>query len=131
MNARHATLVSVLVGLIAVAGGYAAAHTVQLGVASQTANRSSAVSVAKRQVQLDRFAASLQRELKRRPPKLPRLPHFAPVAPAAPVVSAPAAAAPAPQRVVYVRPAPHIIHLHRHGEPGDGPAGGDGGGGDG
>ena len=94
--------------------------------------------IAKRNAQLDRFEASLRAELRKHPPAVPKLPPLpvAGLAAATPSAApAPAAAPAASQRVVYVRPAPIIVHKHRAGgehesegsDHGDGSHGGGGG----
>jgi hypothetical protein len=140
------------------AGTAALAHTLHLGAAS---NKTSNRLLASRSRQLDRFEASLRVALSRTPPPLPPVPVVkAPVVkpppvalpppPAAPITVAPAASplpparapapAPAPAlvaaktpRVIYKRPPPIIIHLHKQGGDGqDSPQpGGDGGDGSG
>jgi hypothetical protein len=113
-------VVALSIGLAAVFGVIALTKTVHLGQAAAGKPVSSAL-VAKRNAQLDRFEASLRAELRHKPPAIPKLPP-APAAAAAPVSA---------QRVVYVRPAPVVIHKHRaDGEhESEGSGHGDGGGG--
>jgi hypothetical protein len=122
MPRKHTIVVALSLAFAAVVGTIALAKTVHLGQAS--AKPVSQTVVTKRTRQLDRFEASLRAALKKTPPAVPKLPptpvvSTTPAAAPAPAVSAPVAApaaAPAPpQRVVYVRPAPIIIHKHRAG----------------
>ena len=112
---RKAVLVVALsLAFAAVTGTIALTKTVHLGQAAAKP-AVSARSIAKRTTQLDRFEASLRAQLRKKPPAVPKLPAALPVssAPAVSPASAPAAAA--PQRVVYVRPAPIVVHKHRAG----------------
>jgi hypothetical protein len=123
MSRKHALLVSLLLGLAAVAGLVAGLRTVGRASQAAGASRVSTAAIVRRQGTLDRLEASLRRSLAQRPPKLPPLPSGA----------APAAAVPvrAPQ-VLYVRPKPIVVHVHRSGEHegGDLEAEGHAGGGD-
>ena len=131
MTGKHALTISLVVGIAAIAGTVAATKSIHLG---RSAAKPAAASpgVAKRSKALDRVEISLRKALKQKPPKLPSLP--APVRGGAPVAgSGPAQGA---QRVVYVRPAPIIRHVHRaggheseHESSADSEHGGDGGGG--
>lgn len=102
MNKKHAIRISLAAGLAAVAGTVAATKTVQLGHAGAAAHASSAV-VTQRTAALNRVELALHKALARKPPKLPSLP---------------ASTSAQPPRVVYVRPAPHVVTIHRpgHGE---------------
>ena len=71
----------------------------------------SRIVIAKRSRQLDKFEASLAAALRRTPPAIPKLPPI-PKVPAARTASG---FAPAARRVVYVRPAPIVVHEHRAG----------------
>ncbi len=134
MPRKHTLVVALSLAFAAVVGTIALTKTVHLGQAS--AKPVSPTVISKRTRQLDRFEASLMAALEKKPPAIPKLPPTPVVsaAPAAPPVSAPVAApaaAPAPpQRVVYVRPAPIIIHKHRAGgeHESEGSDHGDGGG---
>jgi hypothetical protein len=134
MPRKHTLVVALSLAFAAVVGTIALTKTVHLGQAS--AKPVSPTVISKRTRQLDRFEASLMAALKKKPPAIPKLPPTPVVSatPAAPPVSAPVAApaaAPAPpQRVVYVRPAPIIIHKHRAGgeHESEGSDHGDGGG---
>ena len=110
MNGKHAITISLAAGLAAIAGTFATTKSVQLGHSgAAVASQSSSALVAQRNAQLDRAEASLRKALAQKPPKLPPLP--AALTPGA------TATAPAPtqQRVLYVRPAPVIRHVHRPG----------------
>jgi hypothetical protein len=124
-----AFVVVLALGFAAVTGTIALTKTVHLGQASAKSTVSAA-QIAKRKTQLDRFEASLRAELAKKPPAIPKLPAVPSSAPASAAASAPAPAA-SQQRVVYVRPAPIVIHKHRAGgehegsEHGDHEGGGD------
>lgn len=96
MNRKHATVIAILLGLAAVFGLFAATRTAHLGSA---ARHSASAQVAAEQRRIAATEHLLRRQLAQHP-------HAAPGA---------AAPAQAP-RTVYVRPAPIIVHLHRHGE---------------
>jgi hypothetical protein len=96
MKRAHAVLVSLIVAAAAIVGIAAASHTVGLGRAARPAAPSSA-RIAARSRALDRTEAALRRMLR--------------VGSTAPTGSPP----PGRQRVIYVRPAPHVVTLHRHG----------------
>lgn len=98
MKRGHALLISLIVGAAAVFGTFAAAHSVRLGRASATPTISSA-QIAAHNHALDRTEAKLRRMLAE-PPAAKR-------------------AAQGRQRVVYVRPAPHVVTLHHGGHAGD------------
>jgi hypothetical protein len=132
MPRKHTLIVALSLAFAAVVGTVALTSTVQLGKTSTKPVAQSAI--AKRTAQLDRFEASLRAQLRKHPPKVPKLPP-APAPASAPAASAAApAAAPAPpssvQRVVYVRPAPIVVHKHRAGgeHESEGSDHGDGGG---
>ena len=113
---RKAVLVVALsLAFAVVTGTIALTKTVHLGQAAAKPAVSDR-AIAKRTAQLNRFEASLRAQLGKKPPAVPKLPP-ASAASSAPAVSA-AASAPvsaAPQRVVYVRPAPIVVHKHRAG----------------
>jgi hypothetical protein len=99
MARKHTLVAALALGLAAVLGVVALGRTLGLGAASSHA--SDAV-VAKRMQQLDRFEAALRRQLK----ATPSVP-----------TAAPPAAAPGAQRVLYVRPKPTVVTVHRsHGD---------------
>jgi hypothetical protein len=113
-------IVALSLAFAVVVGTVALTKTVHLGQAAAAKPVSKSL-IAKRTAQLDRFEASLRAELRKKPPAVPKVPSTpvaAAAAPAAPSAAAAPAAAPAPaatQRVVYVRPAPIVIHKHRAG----------------
>ena len=96
MKRIHALLIALLIGVAALAGTYAATRTAHLGAAAQ---QQSAAVIKQRERQLARGEAALRKALAQSP------------APAA----ARSAAATGAQRVVYVRPAPIVIHKRRAG----------------
>jgi hypothetical protein len=98
MRRPHALVLSLAIGVAAVAGTLAATRTATLGA------RASDAQVAARTARLDRFEASLRRAAADRPPALPPL-RTATVQPSA-----------AP-RLVFVRPAP--VPVVSHGEQGE------------
>ena len=115
MPRKHTAIVALSLVFAAVVGMIALTKTVHLGGAA--AKPTSHALIAKRSHQLDRFEASLMAQLKRTPPAVPKV---APVPAVSAASATPAAAvsAPAPastRRVVYVRPAPIVIHKHRAG----------------
>jgi hypothetical protein len=93
MNRKHALLIALLLGLAAVFGAYSAIRTTHLGTASRTA---AAAQLAARTQRLNAAEARLKRELARHP--------------AVSAVSATQA-----RKVVYVRPAPIVVHKSRGG----------------
>jgi hypothetical protein len=133
-------IVALSLAFAAVVGTVALTKTVHLGQAAAAKPVAKSL-IAKRTAQLDRFEASLRAELRKKPPKVPKVPSAPVAAPAVPAPAAAPAAAPAPaatQRVVYVRPAPIVIHKHRaggehesegsdHGDSGSASAGAGGG----
>jgi hypothetical protein len=123
VNKKHALLISLVVGAAAIAGTVAATKTVTLGRHAAARATTPASLIAQRKHALDRTEVALKKTLKQRPPKLPPLPKRAPVAAGAATGYAPAPA----QRVVYVRPAPIVRHVHRPGGEHEGGDGGDGG----
>ncbi len=121
MHRKQIAIVSLALAVAAVIGTVALTRTIGLGQASARAPSS---VIAKRKAQLNRFEASLRAQLERTPPPVPALPKL----PAAPAASAPAT--PQAQRVVYVRPAPIVIHKHRAGGEHESDDGSEGGGDD-
>jgi hypothetical protein len=95
MNRKHALLIAVMLGLAALVGAFALARTTHLGAASQP--KVSAARIARQEAALTRAEASLRR----------RVAHATAATPAAP--------APQAQRVMYVRPKPIVVTVHRHG----------------
>ena len=107
MNRRNALTISLAAGLAMIAGAVAATKSIQLGHPGTPAQPTSSL-VAKRTSALDRAEARLHAAVARKPPKLPPLP--------AAVPSPAAGAVPGRQatpRVVYVRPAPRLVTIHR------------------
>jgi hypothetical protein len=100
MKRRHAVLVSLIIGVAAIFGTFAATQSVRLGRTAQSVV--SSAQIAARNRALDRKEAALHRIL------------------AAKRAGAPATKRSGPQRVIYVRPAPHVVTLHHHGSD-DGP----------
>ncbi len=117
MPRTQTLIVALSLAFAAVVGTVALTKTVHLGQAAAAKPVAKSL-IAKRTAQLDRFEASLRAELRKKPPAVPRVPSTPVAAPAASSAAAAPAAAPAPpatQRVVYVRPAPIVIHKHRAG----------------
>lgn len=110
MARKHTLVVALALGLAAILGVVALGHTLGLGAASRHANDA---IVVKRTHQLDRFEAALRRQL-RNAPTVPAKATAPAPAPMSPVAAPAAPAAPAPQRVVYVRPKPVVVTIHRH-----------------
>ena len=110
MTRTNALLVSLAVGLAAVAGVFALGRTLALSTHSHAASDR---LIARRTAQLDRYEASLRKELAKKPPALPPRPASGSAA----VQSA------APVRVVYHRPPPVVVVRHRSGEHEDGAEG--------
>jgi len=96
MTRINALLIALIIGFAALAGTFAATRTTHLGAAAQKQN---AAALAQRRKQLAAGEAALRKALAASPP-------------AAAARTAPATGA---QRVVYVRPAPIVIHKHRAG----------------
>jgi len=112
MNRTSALIVSLAVGVAAIAGIFAVGHTVALG---NQANAKTDRQIARRTAQLNRYEASLRRALAQKPPKLPPVPAAgSTAAPAQIAVAASAPSAPA-VRVVYHRPPPIVVVKHRAG----------------
>ena len=94
MKRGHAVLISLVIGAAALFGIGAALHTTQLGRSSQQPKISTA-EIAVRARALNRTEANLRRILAQQP--------------AMPAVGAP--------RIVFVRPKPRIVTIHRsHGD---------------
>ncbi len=128
MKRRHALLISLAAGLAVIFGTVAATRSIQLGTTSATTSTVSPASIAKRLQAIDKAEIALRKALKQKPPKLPPLPTAAAPVPAASApISAAVTAAPAPQRVIYVRPAPNVVTVHRSGGEHEGDDGHEGG----
>jgi hypothetical protein len=95
MNRRHATAIALLLGFAVLLGTFAVMRTAHLGAASRAA---SDARIAAQERRLAAAERSLRRSL------------------ASPSTSSAAAKAP---KTVYVRPAPIVVPLHRHGDEGD------------
>jgi hypothetical protein len=93
MKRRHALLISLIAAAAAVFGTFAATHSVRLARSSPRPAISSE-QIAARSRSLDRTEAALHRIL----------------------AGKPVAGRSSRQRVVFVRPAPHVVTLHRSGE---------------
>ncbi len=112
MNKAHLTILAALFAASAVLGAVAVTRTTHLGVASRAAQNA---TVQARTQQLNAYAATLKKQLERKPPALPAVP------------KAHASSAPAAPRIVYQQPPPVVVTLHRHGDDGsDGEGGGTG-----
>jgi hypothetical protein len=112
MKRTHVIAISLMLGAAVLVGGIAATRTAHLGATAQPRPTITNAAIARRMRRLDRVEAALRRALARKPP----------------AVTAAAAAPQRAQRVVYVRPAPVVHVVHRHG--GDGGGGESEGGGD-
>lgn len=97
MKRAHALLISLIVAAAAIFGTFAATHSARLGRSSARAATISSAQISAHNRALDRTEAKLRRMLAEHPP------------------SKPAAAGARQQRVVYVRPAPHVVTLHHGG----------------
>jgi hypothetical protein len=97
MKRGHALLIALAVGVAAIFGTFAATHSVRLG-RSATAPTISAAQIDARNRALDRTEAKLRRMLTEQPTH----------------------GSARRQRVVYVRPAPHIVTLHHGGGEAEG-----------
>jgi hypothetical protein len=121
MNKLHITIVAGLLAGAAVLGTFAAGHTVSLGAAHSKASNGIVLTRSK---QLNRFEASLQKALAKKPPALPAMPKASAAQPGA---------ASAQPRVIYQRPPAIVVVRHtHHGDDGADleAASGGGGGGD-
>jgi hypothetical protein len=103
MNRRHATVIALLLGVAALLGTFAVIRTASLGAASRAATDSLIAAQQRRLVAAER---SLRQTLA-----------TGPAPGATPAVKAP--------KTVYVRPAPIVVHIHRHGDDGEGSGFGD------
>lgn len=107
MNRKHAFTISLAAAIAAIAGVFAATKSVDLGHSAAAPATATSTVIASRTAVLDRTEAALRKALAQKPPKLPSLP-----------ATLPARTAPAQQpaqRVTYVRPAPRVVTIHRHG----------------
>jgi hypothetical protein len=92
MNRRHATVIALLLGVAVLLGAFAVIRTTHLGAAARAA---SDARIAAQQRRLAVAERSLQHALAGLPASSAR--------PKAP-------------KTVYVRPAPIVVRLHRHGD---------------
>ncbi len=75
MNKAHAAIISIALGVAAVAGTFAAVQTTSGGAeAAPVVSVSRSGDLAARKAQLDRLEARIARAAKKRPPALPALP---------------------------------------------------------
>jgi len=121
MKRTHAFAIAIVVAFSAVAGTFAALRTTRLGANAQATTHVSTAQIVNQNRAIDRAERALIAELRKKPPAVPPLPvasHPAPIA----------AAASAPQTVIYHRPPPVVHVIHRHGGEQDGREGPDGGG---
>lgn len=102
MNKTHLTVIALLLGLAALLGMFAVIRTTHLGAASRAASNARIVAQQRRLAAAER---SLRHALAKSPPHT-------------------VAHAKAP-KTVYVRPAPIVVTLHRHGGDGEGDSSGD------
>ena len=106
MNRTRAVIVSVAVGLAAVAGVFALDRTLALGNASSTTTDQ---QVEQRTQQLNRYEASLRRTLAQKPPALPAIPRSVNISSADQAVTRTPAQSSPSVRVVYNRPPPEVV----------------------
>ncbi len=112
MNRKHAITISLAAALAAIAGTVAAPRAFTSATPRRRRRRARPPSSPSEAPALDRMEVSLRKALAQKPPKLPALPHTVSGG-GAPVGAAPAQQT--AQRVIYVRPAPHIVTIHRAG----------------
>jgi hypothetical protein len=113
MDRKHAAIIASILALCAVIGAVALLRTTHVGAKTGIATTSVSAQIAARERALTRQESALQKAL------------------AQPVSTLPTAGVAAPrQRVVYVRPAPRVITIHRsHGDDGSESSGSQNGGG--
>lgn len=110
MNRTRALIVSLAVGLAAIAGIFALDRTLTLSNASTTTTDQ---QIEQRTQQLNRYEASLRKTLAQKPPALPAVPRLKSNSSADQVAAgAPARSAPS-VRVIYNRPPPVVEVTHR------------------
>ena len=107
VNRKHVFTISLAAAIAAIAGVFAATKSVDLGHSAATPAPAASSVIARRTALLDHTETALRKTLAQQPPRLPSLPATLPAG------SAPARQ-PAP-RVRYVRPAPRLVTIHRHG----------------
>ena len=108
MNRKHAFTISLAAAIAAIAGIFAATKSVDLGHSATAPATATSSVIASRTAALDRTEAALRKALAQKPPALPLLPARVPTRSTAPAQQP-------GQRVLYVRPAPRIVTIHRHG----------------
>ncbi len=112
MNRTRALIVSLAVGLAAIAGVFALGDTLALGNATSSTTDQ---KVAQRTQQLNRYEASLRKALAQKPPALPAVPRSSSTGSALQVAAGNPTPSVAAERVVYNRPPPVIVVKHRVG----------------
>jgi hypothetical protein len=112
MNRTRALIVSLAVGLAAIAGVFALGQTLALGNATSSTTDQ---KVAQRTRQLNRYEASLRKALAQRPPALPTVPRADSTGSSLQVAAGTPTPSVASVRVVYHRPPPIVVVEHRAG----------------
>ena len=112
MNRTRALIVSLAVGLAAIAGVFALGHTLALSNATSSTTDQ---KVAQRTRQLNRYEASLRKALAQKPPALPAVPRAGSTGSTLQVAAGTPAPSVAPVRVIYHRPPPVVVVKHRAG----------------
>jgi hypothetical protein len=110
MNRARALIVSLAVGLAAIAGVFALGHTLALGKATSPTTDQ---QVAQRTQKLNRYEASLRKALAQKPPALPAVPRAGGTGSALQVAAGTPTPSVASVRVVYHRPPPVVVIKHR------------------
>lgn len=112
MNRTRALIVSLAVGLAAIAGVFALGHTLALSNATSSTTDQ---KVAQRTRQLNRYEASLRKTLAQKPPVLPAVPRAGSTGSTLQLATGTAAPGVASARVIYHRPPPVVVIKHRAG----------------
>jgi len=112
MNRTRALIVSLAVGLAAIAGVFALGHTLALSNATSSTTDQ---KVAQRTRQLNRYEASLRKTLAQEPPALPAIPRAGRTGSTLQVAAGTPAPSVASARVIYHRPPPVVLIKHRAG----------------
>ncbi len=112
MNRTRALIVSLAVGLAAIAGVFALGHTLALSNATSSTTDQ---KVAQRTRQLNRYEASLRKALVQKPPALPAVPRAGSDGSALQVAAGTPAPSLASVGVVFHRPPPVVVIKHRAG----------------
>ena len=108
MTRTHRLVIALLIGVSMVAGVYALTATLRIS-AQATASKAPNSAIAARTKQLDSMQTKLRKALAQRPPKLPQVPQLNQAQVAAPGFGGQS------QQVVYVRPKPIVVRVHRSG----------------